>query len=31
MGGYKFGFEMLAINGLLTYAGLWGIRVRGKG
>lgn len=26
LGGYKFGFEMLAINGLLTYAGLWLIR-----
>jgi hypothetical protein len=26
MGGYKFGFEMLAINGLLTYVGLWGIK-----
>ena len=22
-GGYKFGFEMLAINGLLTFIGLW--------
>ncbi len=31
LGGYKFGFEMLAINGLLTYAGLWVIRVRGEG
>jgi Na+/proline symporter len=31
LGGYKFGFEMLAINGLLTYAGLWMIRVRDEG
>ncbi len=23
LGGYKFGIEMLAINGLLTFAGLW--------
>jgi Na+/proline symporter len=22
-GGYKFGFELLMVNGLLTYAGLW--------
>jgi Na+/proline symporter len=29
-GGYKFGFEMLAINGLLTYTGLWFIS-NGKG
>jgi Na+/proline symporter len=29
--GYKFGIEMLAINGLLTFVGLWLIRVRGKG
>ena len=27
LGGYKFGFEMLAINGLLTFGGLWVIRV----
>ena len=23
LSGYKFGFELLIINGLLTYAGLW--------
>ena len=24
--GYKFGYEMLMFNGLLTFAGLWAIR-----
>lgn len=24
--GYKFGFELLLLNGLLTFVGLWGIR-----
>jgi hypothetical protein len=24
--GYKFGIEMLAINGMLTFVGLWLIR-----
>ena len=27
-GGYKFGFERLLLNGLLTYAGLWAISSR---
>lgn len=25
LGGYNFGFELLLVNGLLTYLGLWGI------
>jgi hypothetical protein len=31
LGGYKFGFEMLAINGLLTFVGLWMISEKGEG
>ncbi len=27
-GGYKFGFELLAVNGLITFAGLWLCRKR---
>ncbi len=27
-GGYKFGFERLLLNGLLTYAGLWAVSSR---
>ncbi|MFK7972802.1 MAG: sodium:solute symporter, partial [Bacteroidia bacterium] len=26
LGGYSFGFELLIINGLLTFAGLWLIK-----
>ena len=26
--GYKFGFELLVLNGLLTFLGLWGISHR---
>jgi hypothetical protein len=26
LGGYKFGFELLILNGLLTFFGLWVIR-----
>ncbi len=29
-GGYKFGFERLLLNGLLTYAGLWAVSSRVK-
>ena len=29
LGGYKFGFELLIVNGLLTFLGLWGIAKRG--
>jgi Na+/proline symporter len=25
-GGYKFGFELLLLNGLITFLGLWGVR-----
>jgi Na+/proline symporter len=28
--GYKFGFELLILNGLLTFIGLWIIRLRNK-
>jgi Na+/proline symporter len=28
LGGYKFGFELLILNGLLTFLGLWGISRR---
>jgi solute:Na+ symporter, SSS family len=28
LNGYKFGFELLIINGLITFAGLWIIRVK---
>jgi hypothetical protein len=28
--GYKFGFELLIINGLYTFVGLWLLRVRKK-
>lgn len=28
LGGYKFGFELLILNGFLTYAGLWAISKR---
>jgi len=28
LSGYKFGFELLIINGLITYAGLWLLRIR---
>lgn len=30
LGGYKFGFEMLILNGLLTFCGLWLISKKGK-
>jgi Na+/proline symporter len=30
LGGYKFGFELLIINGLYTFLGLWFLRVRKK-
>jgi Na+/proline symporter len=26
LGGYRFGFELLILNGALTFAGLWGLR-----
>jgi hypothetical protein len=26
LNGYKFGFELLILNGLLTYCGLWLLR-----
>ncbi len=29
LNGYKFGFELLIVNGLLTFAGLWLIRRKG--
>ncbi|MBA4303625.1 MAG: sodium:solute symporter [Sphingobacteriaceae bacterium] len=29
LNGYKFGFELLMVNGLLTFAGLWLIRRKG--
>lgn len=29
LNGYKFGFELLIVNGLLTFAGLWLIRSKG--
>jgi Na+/proline symporter len=28
--GYKFGFELLVLNGLLTFLGLWGISRKGE-
>jgi len=28
--GYQFGFEILIVNGLLTFIGLWGISYQGK-
>jgi solute:Na+ symporter, SSS family len=28
MGGYKFGFELLLLNGVITFLGLWGLRRR---
>jgi hypothetical protein len=30
LGGYKMGFELLILNGLLTYAGLWLVRAGTK-
>ena len=30
LGGYKFGFELLIINGLYTFFGLWFLRIRKK-
>ncbi len=27
LNGYKFGFELLILNGLLTYVGLWGLKI----
>lgn len=30
LNGYKFGFELLIVNGLLTFAGLWLIRSKGS-
>lgn len=31
LGGYRFGFELLLMNGLLTSAGLWLLRLRPRG
>jgi Na+/proline symporter len=31
LGGYRFGFELLLLNGLLTAAGLWLLRLRPRG
>jgi mannitol-specific phosphotransferase system IIBC component len=28
LGGYKFGFELLIVNGALTFLGLWMIRTK---
>ena len=30
LGGYKVGYELLPINGLLTFIGLWFIRIKNK-
>ncbi len=30
LNGYKFGFELLIINGLFTFTGLWFLRIRNK-
>ena len=29
-GGYKFGFELLIVNGLITFIGLWGLSTKTK-